>query len=221
MGPGWHQPRIGNKHNSPILRAQLDMQTPSGLSSIGTDSRWRVKESCISQIGTWSWNKFGGEHFDAREFVPGWNMAGLDDSSWSAAGEIDAPDVVHSWQGCESVRLSSPVSPKKIFQIKSGKWVIDFGRPLTGWMDFKMHALKPGQQVQIYYADLNCHNYDQKMHIGGTIEGFQHFNQQDTYITEGGSPATKVKGVTFLRTEKGKSLFKVGSGNYEFKSVMK
>ena len=63
-----------------------------------------------------------------------WDQIDFDDSKWSAAGEIDPPDVVHSWQGCESVRLSEPVLPKKIFQIKSGKWVIDFGRPLTGWM---------------------------------------------------------------------------------------
>jgi len=40
-------------------------------------------------------------------------------------------------------------------------------------------------------------------------------------ITEGGSPAAKAKGVTFLRMEKGKSLFKVSSGKYEFRSVMK
>ena len=51
MGPGWHQPRIGNKYNGPILRAQLDIQTPSGLTLIGTDSNWRVKESCISPEG--------------------------------------------------------------------------------------------------------------------------------------------------------------------------
>jgi alpha-L-rhamnosidase len=152
---------------------------------IGTDSRWRVKESCISQIGGWKWNDFGGEHYDAREFVPGWDQAGLDDSKWLTAGEIPAPNVVHSWQGCESARLSSPVSPKKIFQLKSGKWVIDFGRPLTGWMNLKMHALMAGQQIQIYYADLNCNDYNEKMNIGATIDGFQHFNQQDTYVAQG------------------------------------
>jgi len=40
-------------------------------------------------------------------------------------------------------------------------------------------------------------------------------------ITEGGLPAAKAEGVTFLRMEKNKAVFKVESGTYEFKSVVK
>jgi alpha-L-rhamnosidase len=190
MGAGWHQPRIGNKHNSPILRAQLDIQTPSGLTVVGTDSRWRVKESCISQIGGWKWNDFGGEHYDGREFVPGWDKANLDDTSWSDAGEIDAPDVVHSWQGCESVRTNSPVSPKKIFQLQNGKWVIDFGRPLTGWMRLHMHDLKGGQEVKIIYADINDNVNVRKLAHKANSDGFQSFNQNDVFISAGNAKET-------------------------------
>ncbi|RKZ12185.1 hypothetical protein DRQ53_15115 [bacterium] len=186
MGPGWHQPGTGNKYNSPILRAQLDIHLPSGLTVIGTDSDWRVHESCISQIGSWEWNEFGGEHFDAREYLQDWNQADLDDSDWLYAGEIAPPEVLHSWQGCESPRLSQAVSPKRIFQLNNGKWLIDFGRPLTGWMNLKMHDLTAGQNIHIYYADLNYNDYDQEMNIAGSsTDGFQHFNQQDTYIARG------------------------------------
>lgn len=38
-------------------------------------------------------------------------------------------------------------------------------------------------------------------------------------ITEGGEPAAKAKGVTFLRTDDGKSLYRVNSGTYEFASI--
>ncbi len=194
MGPGWHQPRgsgwhqpgTGNKYNSPILRAQLNIHSHSGLTVIGTDSGWRVHESCISQIGSWEWNEFGGEHFNAREYLQDWNQADLDDSDWLYAGEIAPPEVLHSWQGCESPRLSQPVSPKRIFQLNNGKWVIDFGRPLTGWMNLKMHGLTAGQNIHIYYADLNYNDYDQEMNIAGSsTDGFQHFNQQDTCIARG------------------------------------
>jgi alpha-L-rhamnosidase len=40
-------------------------------------------------------------------------------------------------------------------------------------------------------------------------------------VTEGGLPAADAEGVTFLRMEKNKALFKVESGKYEFKSVVK
>ncbi len=64
MGPGVYQPRTGNSHNGPILRAQLNIDLPNGdRQVIGTDSGWRFKESCISQIGTFTWGNFGGGTF--------------------------------------------------------------------------------------------------------------------------------------------------------------
>jgi len=40
-------------------------------------------------------------------------------------------------------------------------------------------------------------------------------------VTEGGLPAAEAEGVTFLRMEKNKAVFKVQSGKYEFASVLK
>ena len=185
MGPGWHQPRNGNTYKAPILRAQLSVVTPSGPMVIGTDASWRVKESCISQIGGWCWNNFGGERFDAREFIEKWDQIGLDDSTWPQAREIPAPNVAHSWQGCESAKLSDPVKPVDIRQLQNGKWVIDFGRPLTGWMRLNMHDLKAGQEVQINYADIDDNRNARKLAFMVNADGFQDFNQKDVFISAG------------------------------------
>lgn len=185
MGPGWHQPRNGNTYNAPILRAQLSVVTPSGLMEIGSDSTWKMKESCISQIGGWCWNDFGGERFDAREFVEDWDQIGLDDSQWVGAREIPAPQVAHSWQVCESARLGDPVKPVEIRRLQDGKWVIDFGRPLTGWMRLKMHGLKAGQEVQIHYADIDDNRNTRKLAFMVNADGFQDFNQKDIFVSAG------------------------------------
>jgi alpha-L-rhamnosidase len=185
MGPGWHQPRNGNTYNAPILRAQLNIVSPAGPMVIGTDASWRVKESCISQLGGWCWNNFGGERFDAREFVEGWDQVGFDDSTWAQAREIPAPKVAHSWQGCESARLSEPVKPVEIRRLPNGKWVVDFGRPLTGWMRLKMHDLKAGQEVQISYADIDDNRNARKLAFMANADGFQDFNQKDVFISAG------------------------------------
>jgi alpha-L-rhamnosidase len=190
MGPGWYQPKMGNKYKAPILRAQLSLVTSSGPLVIGTDASWRVKESCVSQLGNWSWNNFGGERFDAREFIEDWDQIGLDDSSWMQAREIPAPNVVHSWQGCESARLSEPVKPVDIRHLPNGKWVIDFGRPLTGWMRLKMHDLKAGQEVQINYADIDDNLNVRKLAFRTNADGFQDFNQKDVFISAGKSAET-------------------------------
>ena len=187
MGPGWHQAHMGNTYNAPLLRAQLNIHSPSGLQVVGTDSSWRVRESCISQIGTWIWNDFGGEKYDARAFIPDWNKVSYDDTQWHQAREIPAPDLTHSWLGCESAILSPAREPQKIYQLDNGKWVIDFGSALCGWMELKMHNLKPGQEVSIHYADLNTNDYDRPMLLtdNGATDGYQHFNQQDIYIASG------------------------------------
>jgi alpha-L-rhamnosidase len=186
MGLGWHQVRNGNTHGSPILRAQLSVVTPSGPIEIGTDASWRTKESCITQIGSWTWMNFGGERFDAREFNEDWNQTGFDDSQWVGAQEIPAPQVEHSWQACESARLSDPIKPTEIRPLQNGKWVVDFGRPLTGWMRLKMHNLKVGQEVQIQYADIDDNrNNERKLAYQLNTDGFQDFNQKDIFISAG------------------------------------
>ena len=185
MGPGWHQTKNGNPFGGPVLRMQLDIETPSGLKTIGTDSTWLTKESCISQLGHWAWNDFGGERFDAREFVQGWDLANLDESEWLNAIEIPAPNVEHSWQACEGAQLSEPIKPKEIFQLDNGKWVLDFGKPLTGWMRLQMHDLKSGQEINIDYADINDNDRERKLSFRVGPDGFQTFNQKDIYISSG------------------------------------
>jgi len=185
MGPGWHQTKNGNPFGGPVLRMQLDIETPSGLKTIGTDSTWLTKESCISQLGHWEWNDFGGERFDSREFVQGWDLASLDESEWLNAIEIPAPNVEHSWQACEGAQLSEPIKPKEIFQLDNGKWILDFGKPLTGWMCLQMHDLKPGQEIHIEYADINDNENDRKLAYDVGPDGFQTFGQKDIYISAG------------------------------------
>jgi len=185
MGPGWYQPRMGNPYPAPILRAQLDIVSASGRTVVGTDASWRIQESCITQIGHWKWNDFGGEYFDAREFVADWDQVDLNDSRWLSAREIPAPEVAHSWPACGSARLSAPVKPENIRQLPNGKWVIDFGRPLTGWMRLRMHELRHGQEVKITYADLDDNPNPRKLAFRANPDGFQDFNQNDVFVSAG------------------------------------
>ncbi len=184
MGPGW-----GNGRTS--LRAQLDMDTSSGRVVVGTDADWSVRESCITQIGGWNWNNYGGECYDAQKFVPDWNQVAFDDSLWSKAIEINMPKhIVHSWLPCESARPGSPLKPKKIFQIESGEWVIDFGKNLNGWLRLRMNNLKPGQRIDIEYADLDD-NVNIRKGLGKLSykkkypHNFQTHKQRDAYLGSG------------------------------------
>jgi alpha-L-rhamnosidase len=190
MGPGWYQPKHGNSYNAPILRTQLDIETTSGSIVVGTDSSWRIHESSVSQIGTWGWNDFGGEQVDAREMISDWNQVTLKDSEWLSAREIPAPNVEHSWQACEGAVLGDPIAPIDIFQVESGQWVLDFGKPQTGWLRLQMHDLDAGDKVQIEYSDMNNQGVLAGLaHFTNSI-GYQYFNQTDHFISAGAGTET-------------------------------
>jgi len=183
MAPGWYQPRYGNPHGSPIVRAQLEIETREGSVVIGTDSTWRTKESCISQIDRWSWAKMGGERWDDAGFIPDWNLASHDDADWPIAKEVESPAVAHSWLAMPGNRIGKPIPASRVFQ-SNGQWIIDFGTTLTGWIDLKLSNLTPGQKITIDYADLV--ERPELMHLRDG-NGFQSFGQRDIFVA-GNSP---------------------------------
>ena len=110
MGPGWYQTHYGNPYKAPIVRAQLEIESPEGRSVIGTDGQWRAADSCISQVGGWAWNNFGGERYDDGRYIQDWNLATCDDRAWAKAMEVAAPNVTASWQALPGSR-TGPADP--------------------------------------------------------------------------------------------------------------
>jgi alpha-L-rhamnosidase len=179
MAPGNCQPKFGSPHLAPIVRVQLELRGANGNSIVVTDQRWRIRPSCITQIGSWDWNDFGGERWDAAAYLEGWNQADFDDHEWAMAAEVEAPAVETSWQPLPGSRVGHPISPAKI-ERHEDKWVMDFGTNLVGWMRLRLADLKPGQQIRIDYADLTPASAA-LMHLKNK-DGFQTFNQTDIYL---------------------------------------
>jgi alpha-L-rhamnosidase len=176
-GLGWYQPIYGNPYKAPIVRLQLEVENSGGVSIMGTDSNWRAAESCISQIGTWNWNDFGGERWDARRYPENWNQASFDDSEWAKALVIPAPAAKSTWQSMPGSRLRTSVKPKEIFR-KNDKWVVDFGSSMTGWMRIRLRGLEKDKEIKFEYADMN----DPQNSQFSNNDGFQTFNQKDVYV---------------------------------------
>ena len=180
MGPSWFQTSSG--YAGPIVRAQLEIETSAGTSVISTDGQWRTAASCITQLGTWSWGNFGGERYDAGNDVADWNLAAFNDSAWANVAEITAPNITTSWQALPGNRMDPPIAAKSITAFK-GKWLIDFGTTLTGWMRLQMNGLTPGQQVVLDYSDM----LDPPLMFSQNEDGIQTHNQRDIYVA-GASP---------------------------------
>ena len=75
------------------LLCQLDIETPRGTVTIGTDGSWRVSacEAFSRFVPRISVQQAWEEQFDARKWPEGWTDPDFDDSKWERAKEIGKP----------------------------------------------------------------------------------------------------------------------------------
>ena len=111
---------------------QLDIEYADGThESIGTDGSWKAARGPV----TFS-HAYGGEDYDARKEMPGWDSAGFNDAAWFAAAEVAAPgngqaQLVAASGPPIKIHKSYPIA--KVTQPRPGIWVYDFGQNLSGW----------------------------------------------------------------------------------------
>jgi alpha-L-rhamnosidase len=156
LGRGWYVRRHpGVIHDGPLVRAQIDAAMPDGsVARIGTDSTWKLKESPISPIGRGTaFGDYGGERFDAKLDLPGWNAVDLDDSGWKAAAVFEPPAALTAAQMVEPNRIMETIPAVKVESFPRGGYVIDMGKAFTGWLELRIPAVLPGTTVKLEYSD--------------------------------------------------------------------
>jgi len=145
MGKGWSE--------SIAVRAQLDAVIQGKQFTFGTGPEWKTRPSGYSHIGGWGWNNFGGERLDAGAHLPAWCQPGLDTASWVNVVEAAAPQGAALNHTVPLNRIGERLAAKEIIPLADGRYEIDFGTNLTGWLRLKFPQLKAGQVVRMHFAD--------------------------------------------------------------------
>ena len=145
MSKGWAE-RVA-------VRAQLDAVVGGRKVTFGTGPDWKFRPSGYSHIGKWGWGDFGGERIDATAHLPDWCQPGLDTSSWANVVEATAPEGPPANHIAPFNRIGERIPAKEITVLADGKYAIDFGTNLTGWLRLKLPPLKAGQLVRLHFAD--------------------------------------------------------------------
>ena len=178
LGRGWYlKTKIDGKtnpsvqHNTAIARMQLDMIVTGHPLRIATDAEWRCKSSGRSQLGPWLWNKMGGELVDARQDDPRWADPGATNGDWYSVKEVDAPSILTDAQKCPPMRVLNTRRAISLVKLATGKYQLDFGTELTGWLKLHLRGQAAGDTITIQYAD--------------KLKPLQTYNQSDRYICAG------------------------------------
>jgi alpha-L-rhamnosidase len=133
----------------PKLLMQLNIEFENGeTKTIVSDNTWKIttKGPIIAN------NEFDGEEYDANLELAGWNKNGYDASTWKIAQKVDAPAgklVAQLNPNLATMRILKPVS---INEISKGKFVVDMGQNMVGWLAVKLYGNR-NKPVTLRYAE--------------------------------------------------------------------
>ena len=178
LSRGWYlkykidrKPNPSVQHNTAIARMQLDMMVAGQPLRIATDGEWRCKASGRSMLGPWLWNKMGGELVDARQDDPRWSDPEATNGDWYPVKEVAAPAIPADAQKCPPMRVLKTIPAISCTKLADGKYQLDFGTQLTGWLKLRVRGQAAGDTIAIQYAD--------------KLERLQTYNQMDRFICAG------------------------------------
>jgi len=93
-----------------------------------------------------------GEVYDATKEIPGWNTADFNDAAWDNVNPAPAPEGELKSQLCQPIRVVHVTKPKKVGPGGRGKFLVDTGTNMAGWIRVKVNAPK-GMPITIYYGE--------------------------------------------------------------------
>ncbi|MFD7406942.1 family 78 glycoside hydrolase catalytic domain [Streptomyces sp. NPDC059866] len=168
--------------SDPKLVAQLEITLDDGtVRRITSGTDWRTT------LGpTTSSNWYGGEDYDARREIPGWDKPGRDRSAWPSAVALGRPGTaeepaVLSARETEPVRVMETLDGTEVAGAE-GSRVFDLGRNIAGWPEITVTA-PAGTTVRILPAESlkDGHAFQSISNVGAPL--------WDSYTAKGGGRA--------------------------------
>ncbi|WP_026475698.1 family 78 glycoside hydrolase catalytic domain [Alkaliflexus imshenetskii] len=149
LGNGFYNPAKfwAQGYGSPRFIAQLHITYTDGTEEvIVTDDSWKVSKSAIIMDMV-----YYGEHYDARMEQPGWNAPGFDDSDWENVICRNAPEgklVAHT---ANTDKVMERLKPCRIEKMYDGRWIVDFGEEVSGWVRLTDMNGPEGHKIETRY----------------------------------------------------------------------
>ena len=103
-------------HDEPVVRARLRIEYDDGrVQDVVTDDAWRIADG-----PTVFDDLYGGETYDAREAIAGWDVPGFDANGWAAASEVAGPKGVLVNQRQQPIRVTESLPAVEITEPRRG-----------------------------------------------------------------------------------------------------
>lgn len=131
-------------YGPPAVKLLVKLKYKDGSrENIYTDDNWKETTGPIVFN-----NIYGGDTYDARYEVEGWNTVGFDDRQLKNAS-VTTPIVGKlTAQQIPPIRKLREFAPERVFQATDGDWIVDFGQNIAGWVQLNVQE-KAGQLIEV------------------------------------------------------------------------
>lgn len=159
LGNGWYNPLPLRMWGGRNLRNDLPIGKPRVILAVtggpaGTEKllassgpEWKTFPGPILRN-----NVYLGEIHDMSKEPTGWKEAGFDGSDWDAVEVVESPGGQLVPEDFPPIRKTAQVKPKAIWKSGPGKWTIDFGQNMAGWMQYTGPVL-PGDSIRFRFGE--------------------------------------------------------------------
>ncbi len=133
----------------PKLLMQLEIEYTNGKKkTIASDASWKISTDGPIIAN----NEFDGEEYVARLEMPGWDKNKFNDKLWMNAKKVEAPAGKLVAQPNPNLATMREVKPVSVKQIEKGRYIIDLGQNMVGWLAVKLKG-SSGKPINIRYAE--------------------------------------------------------------------
>lgn len=150
VGNGFYNAPINwtESYGTPRFLGQVYIKYTDGTEDvIISDTSWKASKSPIVMDLI-----FDGEHYDARLEQEGWSAPGFDDGKWENAVLRKAPEGKLRAHMSPTDKVMETISPVKIEKLEGGKYAVDFGQEISGWVHLKNVNGSAGNKIDIRYV---------------------------------------------------------------------
>ncbi len=154
LGNGFYNAPISWTHSygSPRFVGQVYITYTDGTEEIiVSDQSWKASKSAIVMDLV-----FDGEHYDARLEKPDWCTPGFDDSKWEQVALRKKPEGEMKAHMSPTDMVMEELKPQKIERLADGKYKVDFGQEISGWLKLINVQGEAGRKIDIKYI---CESY--------------------------------------------------------------
>ncbi|MDD4438099.1 MAG: family 78 glycoside hydrolase catalytic domain [Tissierellia bacterium] len=145
---------------------------------------------------------FQGEIYDTKKEaqVAGWSTASYNDSKWHRASEVPLTGTIafeeKDYAGLQiigqygqTVKQIKELTAQSVEEVRPGVYVYDMGQNMVGVPKINLTGMKPGQKINLRYAEVKYPNLPEYQNNVGMImlENVRAAMSQDIYFAKGGT----------------------------------